>query len=294
MSLHSKSVKVVERLRQAILNRWTDLRGHPIEIDSQGCEFGFEMYYHIGYAYYAYQQGRLKKTISCRDTKCFYWFSPEHEERYEQRRTVDWFKCFDHKAHAAPRFNRWRTPDFKSQYQDRIDFGFERPVIAVFNKYNSEWEGPPVNFLSKAWLIDFVRRYRQQFDIVYARPTSKIVHDNSDVLDLDEKADLKQEGAFLIEDLHAKFSNATFNEFQLCVLANADIRVAVQGGTSYLNGLFPGHLAVLHRKGLESEYGSYDRFPQLGGAVVHVTSHLDEVSGFVERAAGRRLAKSAA
>ena len=294
MSLYSKSVKAVERLRQVITNSWADLRGKPIEIDSEGCEFGFEMYYHIGYAYHAHQQGRLAKTISCRDTRCFYWFSPDHEERYERRENVDWFKHFHHKAHAPPRFHRWQIPNFKSQYKDAIAFGFERPVIAVFNKYNSEWVEPPTNFLSKPWLIEFVRRHRQKFDIVYARPTSKIVHDNSDVLDLDEKEDLKNEGAFLIEDLHTKYSDVSFNEFQLCVLANADIRVAVQGGTSYLNALFPGHLAVLHRKGLESKYGSYNRFPRMAGATVHATSDLDQVSGFVERATGRPLSKSAA
>jgi len=46
-------------------------------------EFTVELLMHIPYAYWAYTNGLLEKTISCMDTKPFYYFSPDHEEKYD-------------------------------------------------------------------------------------------------------------------------------------------------------------------------------------------------------------------
>lgn len=297
MSIQAEFTKGITRLGRHIMaarNRWNESRRGPIEVDSQGCEFGFEMYYHIGYAYHAYLQGRLTKTISCKDTSCFYWFSPQHEERYAKRGWVDWYNRFEHAPHQPPRFDRWETPNFKAKYADKINFGFKRPVIAVFNKYNIEWDSRPTNFLPKEWLLDLADRCDDQFDIVYFRPVSQIVQDHSELLELNEKEELSRQGVHLIEDLFTQHSSSvTFNELQLCVLANADVRVAVQGGATYLNALFPGKLAIFHRKGAETERGTYDQFSKMGESEIRVASQLEQLTAYVDDFVATRLSRAA-
>ena len=233
-------------------------------VDSQGCEFGFEIYYHIPYAFHLHRMGLLRKTISCRDTRHFYWFSPEHIEKYDHRKCVLEYPSIRQVAFQPPAFDRWDVPNYHARYQDLVDFGFSKPLVLVFNKYNSEWDGPPVNYLAKDRLYDFAKQVSDRYQMVYCRPTSKIVQDNSELFDLDEKAGLKDLGVIMAEALHDDFPQLTFNEFQLCLLANADLRVSVQGGAAYLNSLFPGRLFVLHRRGREMESNTYEHLRRMG------------------------------
>ena len=60
-----------------------------MKVDLDYCgEFGPELQTLIPYAYYLYKKDILGKTISSLDTKCFYYFSEQHEERYAQRKYV--------------------------------------------------------------------------------------------------------------------------------------------------------------------------------------------------------------
>lgn len=246
---------------------------HSSVIDSEGCEFGFEMYYHIPYAYHLHQLGKLSQTISCRDTKCFYWFSANHIEKYKTRRYIPVLNGVNQKCYTPPDFERWNVPDFQTKFQNRVNFGFDRPLLLIFNKYNSEFDLSPINFYSKAVLIELADRFRTCFQIVYLRPTSKIVHDHSKIFDLDEKAELESRGVVLAEKLHEQFPQLSFNEFQLCLLAQAENRFVVQGGTSYLNALFPGNLFVLHKLGRELELGTYEDFKRMNATKVNVADN---------------------
>lgn len=233
-------------------------------VDSQACEFGFEIYYHIPYAYHLHRMGLLTKTISCRDTRQFYWFSPEHIEAYERRKVILEFPSIGQIAFQPLAFDRWEAPDFYQRYANVVCFGFAKPLLLVFNKYNSEWDGPPINFLSKELLISIAQRVRGRYQMVYCRPTSKIVLDNSQLLDLDEKQRLQDHGVVMAETLHDSYSHLSFNEFQLCLLASSRLRISVQGGATYLNSLFPGRLFVLHRRGKELEANTYQHLERLG------------------------------
>lgn len=232
-------------------------------VDSQGCEFGFEMYYHIGYAYHLHQQGLLEQTISCRDTKCFYWFSPRHQEKYERRGWVANYPSIAQTPHELPDVSRWDVPDFAAQYVNHVDFGFGLPLLLVFNKYNSEWGGPPVNYLSKEFLMQLAKWATGRMQVVYFRPTAKIIADDSEVFNLGEKSELTELGVIMAESLHDDYSHLSFNEFQLCLLSQSKLRITVQGGAAYLNALFPGQLALLHRKGAEKEAGTYEAFRKM-------------------------------
>ena len=246
-------------------------------VDSQGCEFGFEMYYHIGYAYHLHQQGLLKQTISCRDTECFYWFSPQHREKYKRRSWVADYPSISQRPHELPDFSRWDVPDFAARYANHVDFGFGLPLLLVFNKYNSEWGGPPVNYLSKEFLVQLSEWAAGRMQVVYFRPTVKIVADDSEVFNLREKSELIERGVVMAETLHDQYLHLSFNEFQLCLLSQSALRIAVQGGAAYMNALFPGQLSVLHRKGAEKEAGTYEAFRKMKVGEVCVYDNENEL-----------------
>ena len=80
---------------------------------------------------------------------------------------------------------------------------------------------------------------------------------------LGEKSELTELGVVMAESLHDEYSHLSFNEFQLCLLSQSQLRIAVQGGAAYLNALFPGQLALLHRKGDEKKAGTYEAFRKM-------------------------------
>ncbi|EMI15974.1 hypothetical protein RMSM_07090 [Rhodopirellula maiorica SM1] len=243
-------------------------------IDSQGCEFGYEMFYHVPYAYHLAKIGCLQRTVSCLGTECFYFFSPDHHERYDRRQFVKYMDSIAQQPHESPDANRWEPPNFAVHYRNKIELNFPKPLLLVFNKYNIEWDHPPINFLSKPFLDRVVQKASDRFSIVYLRPTSHIVHDHMPVGNLNEKEQLREQGVVLAEELYENYRHISFNEFQLCLLANSQHRISVQGGAAYMNALFPGQLMLLHRYGGEQLHGNYVDFPRMG--VTDFTVHNNE------------------
>jgi hypothetical protein len=282
---------------------WNRLRGKPnvrprgeipsTVIDTQGCEFGYEMFYHVPYAHYLARQGILEKTISCLATQCFYWFSPDHQEVYDQRGWVKRYDSLQQKPHQRPDFSRWEPPDFHSRYSSRLKFPFEKPLLLIFNKYNVEWDHPPVNFLSRGVLKKIVAGMADRFQIVYLRPTRDVILDHMPLGELNEKEMLRARGVVMGEDLYDDYRQVSFNEFQLCLLAQSKLRVSVQGGSAYMNAFFPGNLLILHRFGQEMKHQNYDDFQRMGATRVAVFNHEDSLlDDLLEQ--GRTLQSAAA
>ena len=261
--MRNKATGMVNRLRGKQTTQ--PFGDYPSDIiDSQGCEFGYEMFYHLPYAYHLARIGRLRRTVSCQSTKCFYFFSPDHREVYDKRNFVYYFDSIAQVPHETPDLVRWEPPPLAEHYGGRLDFGFDRPPFLISNKFNIEWDHPPINYLSMPFLMNLVDQLKDEYTIVYNRPTSHIVHDHMPVGDMNEKIALKQRGVVLAEDLYEQHQHVPFNEFQLCLLAESESRISVQGGAAYLNAFFPGRLWVYHRYGAEQIHGNYDDFPKMG------------------------------
>jgi hypothetical protein len=58
--------------------------------DSYRIELGYELVIVIPHVYWLHLNGRLKNTISTIDSSPFYYFSPDHTERYQKRAYVNW------------------------------------------------------------------------------------------------------------------------------------------------------------------------------------------------------------
>ena len=272
----TKGLPVVPRLARAL-----DVPCHELLSDTTQYlgEFAFELQAVVPYAYYLHRQGRLRRTISTRDTRCLYWFSPHHEERAEPRRYVPTteyptqpvgretfdLRCFPRALDTS----RWAPPPYAEHFADER-FRFEKPTCVICNKTSVEdylTDPGQRNAIPNDLLLELVGLLTPHFQVVYDRPRAgDIVNDHQEV---GEPGDLellarRHPEVLLIQDLHARYPDLTFNELQLRVMAGCRHFVSVVGGSSYLASWFGGTNVVYARGGWEVDADAYrgwfDRF----------------------------------
>lgn len=238
-------------------------------------EFGFELVCVVPYAYWLHKQGEKFRTISSLDTKCLYYFCDNHIEKFTSRLSRDAIG-FDNLRPNGPSLNvsRWIPPDYKSHFKNDI-FVFDKPILVINNKYNSEWGGKPANFLDIPTLEKTIDLLKDKYTIIYNRIYSKkyINDGGTKAYDLNEFSHLKskfRKDIIFIQDLQKSHPNLTFNELQLQVMANCDNFISVQGGNSILASYFGGQNLIFCKKGGELDNGSfsfYSLFSQCDVAV---------------------------
>src|SRR3972149_9535460 len=157
-------------------------------------EFTIELVAAIPYAYWLYKNNLLEQTVSCKDTKCFYYFSPNHQEKWKERDY--WFKDETEEEKLpigdihieSPDFeSQWLLPPYKEKYQNDI-FVFDKPLLIVSNKYNMEWNNKkPIHYFDCICLYDMLIMLKDKYQIIYNRAGyESIVGDNSKMLNLHE------------------------------------------------------------------------------------------------------------
>jgi len=263
-------------------------------------EFAFEHLAVIPYAYWLHEQGKLKFTASTRDTRCFYYFSPDHTEVDVERDYVPITeypvgergrRTFDAGEFPADLdTTRWKPPPYREVYGHDQRFRWPKPPVVVCNKASSEPHlegGFSVNALSVDLLLELIGELRQQYTVIYNRPRAvDIVVDQSETR---EPGDIEAvQRAFpdvlTIQELHARHPDLTFNELQLRVFASCERFVSVLGGVSYLASYFGGTTIVYARKGWEVECGAFENwFDRFSGARVVAAGSPDELMRVVRR-----------
>lgn len=251
--------------------------------DFQG-EFDQEIRYVIPFAYWHHLNGTLKKTISCKNTSDFYFFSPHHEETYSERIWQKSYGKYDvpNMTHSVGfSKQKWAKVPYKKYYANDI-FTYDKPVLVIANKYNVEWGQAPINFLSIDLLDKIIFQLKDKFQIIYNRPLStQIVSDNSDILDLNEYDWLIESHpeVILINDLFSKNKSSvnSFNHLQMLVYANCEHFISVHGGTAALSSCFEGTNIIFSKCGIEHALGEYNTIiPALSGAtILHATTELE-------------------
>ena len=96
-------------------------------IDTQGCEFGYEIIMSIPYANYLKQNNQRLQVYTAKDTRCLYYFLDDHEHS----------EIYSNRRHSIPvgthlKDIHFRTldkskflfPDFKNYYTHK-DFNFK-------------------------------------------------------------------------------------------------------------------------------------------------------------------------
>ncbi|MDX5420690.1 MAG: hypothetical protein LPK14_00430 [Hymenobacteraceae bacterium] len=248
-------------------------------------EFQQELTFILPFAYWHHLNKTLDKTIGCINTKEFYFFSPDHEERFDKR---EW--TYNYNTYEIPNmthsptfsFRKWAPVPFKKHYRNDL-FVYDKPILIIANKYNIEWDQQPLNYLDLPTLDRIISRYKQRYQIIYNRPSSdQIISDNSKILDLKEHQWLKETHpeVLLMCDLYAEYRKhvSSFNHLQLMVYANSCHFVSVHGGTAALASYFGGTNVIYSRSGIEHDFDEFNKlFPALSGARILVAKSQEEL-----------------
>ncbi len=244
------------------------------EISFDG-EFTPEIAFTLPFAYWHFKNGTLKKTISSKYTAELYFFSPQHEELFTSRTPEGNYNFETPRVLYSPDYNmkKWAQVPLKKIYQNDV-YVFEKPILIIANRYNMEWDGPPISFFSIEILDFMISTLNEFYTIIYNRPRPEnITGDNSAIYDLGEYEWLKETHpeVMLMEDLYqenkARVNN--FNHLQLMVYANASRFISTHGGTAALASYFGGTNLILSKQGPEHYFGCYHKlYPQLSGATV--------------------------
>ncbi|MBC7914868.1 MAG: hypothetical protein H7Y07_12180 [Pyrinomonadaceae bacterium] len=252
-------------------------------------EFAPEIMYVLPFAYWHYKNGTLKSTRGAKYTKELYFFSPDHEEAYDIRTTEGNYNYETPRILYSHDYDilKWAPVPLKQKYANDV-YVYEKPILIIANRFNMEWDGPPVSFLSIPMLEFIISTLKADYTIIYNRPNPKnITMDNSDIYDLNEFEWLAKSHpeVILMEDLFkenkAKANN--FNHLQLMVYANASHFISTHGGTASLASYFGGVNLILSVKGGEHHFGCFHTiFPKLSGAKILHAKNDDEVKNYVE------------
>lgn len=239
-------------------------------------EFAPELQFVLPFAYWHYQNGTLDKTISSKFTRELYFFSPNHEENFDERSNEGNYNF------EIPRIlyshdydmNKWAQVPMKETYRNNI-YVYNKPILVIANRYNMEWDDAPVSFFSIPVLDTMIKKLKNKFTIIYNRPRPQnIANDDSIIYDLHEFEWIRNEhpDVILMEDLFKenKVKANNFNHLQLMVYANASHFISTHGGTGTLASYFGGINIILSKKGPEHHFKCYTRlYPKLSGAAVY-------------------------
>lgn len=266
-------------------------------IDYSG-EFQTEICYVLPFAYWHHLNGTLEKTVSCKGTKEFYFFSENHEEKYDfrdARFAYDSFATPNTTHSISKSYSKWAAVPLKEHYKNEL-FVFEKPILVIANKYNMEWDKPPLNFLDIATLDKIISKYKSKYQIIYNRPlATHIVEDNSDILDLGEHKWLRENhpDVIIMSDLYSKHGQDVnnFNHLQLMIYANCQHFISVHGGTATLASYFGGTNIIFSRGsddpatggGLEIMFNEFSTiFTALSGAKIFHAKSEEEVINYLK------------
>ena len=258
-----------------------------MDVDSNAAEFGYELACVLPYAYHLHTTGELRTTTSATKTNDMYYFSQVHHELYPTRQEGHPLNVPNPGINCEHmNYDKWTPPPYKEHFKG-FDFGITKPLLIIHNKYNQEWGGSPTNFLDIQILEKIFKLLHNKFQIIYSRPgNSFIVGDRAIVYDLVGESTLcctygVLESSKLFVKFQKDFNN--FNHFQLCLHANCDHFISVQGGNSYLASYFGGSNIVYAIRGEEvchNSFGGY--FRKFSGCDVCRASTYSEVVALVE------------
>ena len=263
-------------------------------------EFAFEQLAVIPYAYWLHEQGRLEYTVSTADTRCFYYFSPDHTEVAVDRSYVPiteypvgeiGTRSFDRVTFPEVLdTSRWFPPPYREVYGDDGRFQWSKPPVIICNKASTEaymGAGTASNYLDPELLVAVVELLRDRYTVIYNRPRSEdIVGDHDPIRDIGDVEALARScpDVVMIQDLHTEHPDLTFNELQLRLFSTCRHFVSVLGGASYLASYFGGTNVVYARRGWEVDCHAFDNwFDRFSGARVVAASTPNELVAAVSR-----------
>lgn len=239
-------------------------------------EFAPDLQFVLPFAYWHYKNGTLKATRGAKFTSELYFFSPDHREVFETRTNEGNYNYEAPRVLYSHNYNmkKWLPVPLKEVYKNNI-YVFEKPILVVANRFNKEWDRPPISYFSIEMLDHIFNLLKEDYTIIYNRPgVGQIAMDNSEIYELNEWDWMRQTHpeVILMEDLYRENKGVAnnFNHLQLMVYANAENFVSIHGGTSVLASYFGGTNIILSKEGPEHSFGCFHKlYPKFSGARIY-------------------------
>lgn len=255
-------------------------------INSHCPEFGYELLSVLPYAYNLYLKGQLSETISAYDTSCLYFFSPKHTEVNTKRSWDNMKKLWNvnfpniniHRKDLD--WNLFSPPPFKKFYSEK-SIKFEKEAIVIFNRYNKEWNEPPINYLDLKTLDTLFSMLSNEYQVIYINLNKGDKYfDGAKPLKLNDDEILKKyPKVYSLYDVMGMYPNLSINEIQLRIFANCSKYISSNGGQLILSAYFGGENIVFSKKcrELDPKVNSfYKWYHKLGdGIFQHVDTYED-------------------
>ena len=255
-------------------------------VNSNCPEFGYELLSALPFAYNQHLKGNLTETISAFDTSCLYFFSPKHTETNCTRSWDNMKKLWDTnfpniKIHRPELdWDLFSPPPLKDFYKDK-SIDFEKEKIIIFNRYNSEWGGPPINYLDLETLDKLFKLLSSDYQVIYINLTKgEKYFDGAKPLTLNDESILKKYPKVLtIYDVLDNNPNLSYNETQLRLFSNCNKFISSNGGQLILSAYFGGENIIFSKKcreldpNVNSFYRWYDKLGN--GTFQHVNNYQD-------------------
>lgn len=223
---------------------------------------------HVPRAYQAHLNKTLSGTESWVGSAPFFFFSENHVERRASVTYTDSARIYD---------SDWKIPgicpDFKLHYKnDR--FVFDKPTVIINNKYISEWNRSPINFISLDSLSEIFNILIDDYTIIYIRANTQergYWNDNQPAYQFDDYLMIEAEypDVVCMNTLLEYNPDLTYNQLQLMLHANCNKFISIAGGNAVISSYFGG-VNIVYRS---AEAKSNDR------VLWHTNSHLTQLSG---------------
>lgn len=257
-------------------------------VNSHHVEFGYELLSVLPYAYHLNCSGKLDGSISGVDTKCLYFFSPDHTEINDKQRSFGNIHIAKHYGVPNTIIHRpdldwdvWNPPPLKEHYAP-MAISFHKPTVCICNRYTREWDGEPVNFFDLDILKKMFRMLQDKYQIVYVSVRGKDEYfDHSPEIDSGDYEMIKKEFPLTVKIIHdiSREQKLSFNETQLRVYAGCEKYITMNGGFGILASYFGGENIIYskHCQELNPKINSFNKwYHRLGGSFInHVNSYND-------------------
>ena len=258
-------------------------------VNSNCPEFGYELLSSVPYAYNLYLKGELEETISGFDTSGLYFFSPKHTETNCERSWNNMGKLWDTKfpnivIHRPQLdWDLFSPPPFKEFYKDK-SISFEKETIVIFNRYNNEWGGPPINYLDLTTLNTLFDMLSDEYQVVYVNLTKGDKYfDGAKPLELNDDEVLKKHPkVYSLYDVMDMYPDLSINEIQLRLFANCSKYISSNGGQLILSAYFGGENIIFSKKCRELDpnvNSFYKWYHKLGDGVFQ---HVDTYESLIQ------------
>lgn len=223
-------------------------------------EYGSELGCFVPFVNYLKQKGMLKnmKVKTYDGMKPYYFFLNNHEIEFKK---VPRQWVHPQMRHFLPEHIRnddivfgnmkslpqmMTPPDYMKEF-GHLKIQSEKPLFIVQNKFNSEWGGPPVNFIDTVMLDKILEIITQSYTVIYIRSNDIRVPGYSDdenehfsfKMDDKEMIAKKYPDAVLFEDLLKEYSQYDFNTLKCIVHCNAQCTLSTIGGFNFFDAYFP-------------------------------------------------------